>query len=160
MKPNPTFSHWPHKEMTDKFSLGDFRQTASSYLERLQSAHQGVMRIYEAVRSTNQFIPSDCDLASDSIIRLQESVHQFNQLLDSTEHLPIQVVPTRYPILFSLHSLDDATYDLLNLLRMFRMICLESSQEAQRLHTKIARKFSTVIRTGEEIKPASRTLLG
>lgn len=113
-----------------------------SSLNHISSVFGTVSEMYEIFDKSN-VSPYQCDFASKSIQKLNKPVKQLCRSLNVNSIFQCQT------LLMLLYSADEQSKNLPELIRRFRLICLENTQEKYELQREIRESLEDLADTGQ-----------
>ncbi|HAT44312.1 MAG TPA: hypothetical protein DEV72_03680 [Ktedonobacter sp.] len=134
-----------------RLSLSGFIMQTKKYCAELASTQSSVLSAQELFSEGGDIWPDQCDGIIHSIHTMSEPVQKFCELLDSFAHLPIAAGSLRYPLIRTLHSIDELLSDLTLLITLFRTNCRTPSKQAIVRRQEIQRKLELLVQSIEEI---------
>lgn len=153
--PNQTFQHSDLR----RISLPDFVAQSRKYLTAITSNQQAIRDLVILFGDGQEIWPDQCEYGVSTLVRAQVPIKAFCALLDTSAFLPVSVVPLRYPLLVTLHHLDEQINATLTLISEFCSIRNTPSKRLARKHFEVRGNLTSLLNSSEDLLRLTQDLI-
>ncbi len=149
----------PKDHNLPKLSLNDFLTKARRYLHAFVSKQTYLHDLLTFFSNEQELWPDQGELFIIKLEAVQEPILELCTLLGKSTHLPVSVVPLRYPLIVALYHINEQINSTSALVNAYATSYRTSSKTRIRQHQEILRKISQIVSISEEILDLARILI-
>jgi hypothetical protein len=139
-------------------SLYIFRNMVQQYLHAITEMKESLQDIFDLFRDGDDIWPDQCEYAINQLQLVYDPVQEFCQLLNTSTRLPPVVVPLRYPLVITLHNMNELVNSLIRLLTQFCAVCQPPSKHTTMQRQSIECGLEELMQKSEDAKHRTQAL--
>jgi hypothetical protein len=139
-------------------SISDFRKQVQYFLSAILEAQGSLQEICSLFKQDENIWPDQREYAIDLLQSMKEPIQEFCYLLNSSTRLPDGVVPLRYPLVITMHSMHELVNSLIHNITQIRSVSHTSSKRTVTQRRTIGECLEELISKTNEAKHRARVL--
>ncbi len=140
---------WAEKSDQPCLLLGDFLVQLREHLATITAPPQEIRAIAALFSIGQKPVPGHYEAVTSLLTTLDEPIQEFCALLDTTTKLPISVITLRYPLILTLHSINEQIYATSMLMSTVDRTCHISSKQV-RQHQTLRQHLASLAQSYDE----------
>lgn len=147
-----------NKRFDSPLPISDFYYQVQHYLFTIMDVQEALRIACRLFGSSSDIWQDQCERTIDSVQTIGEPIGQFYQLLLNTTQLPEDIIPFRYPLVISLHCMNEQVQNLIRLLTEFRAICRKASKQRSKQRQIIDGLLAEITQGCDEVQQKTYVL--
>lgn len=139
------------KQIDQPMLLEDFREQIQKYLSDFNVGRDSLLHVSKLFGGGRDIWPDQCERSLALIRKVNKSVQEVCQLLETASQLPEAVIPFRYPLAVALCYLSEQMGELMQLITLFEVTCQPPLIQLMHQRQEIYRQFEPLLQNYDDI---------